>query len=80
MEKGPNAISRQKMCEAFVHQVFDEVYFQDMKLKKLMQNCYLDNIESMMAYAMENNIRLRAYFFQIKQELLKVKHTHERKR
>ena len=80
MEKGPNAISRQKMCEAFIHKVFDEVYFQDMELKKLMQNCYLDNIEYMMSYAMENNIRLRAYFFQIKQELLKVKHTHERKR
>ena len=39
-----------------------------------------DNIEDMMSFAMENGIRLREYFMQIKQELLKMPGTNERQK
>ena len=67
-------------CKAYVHQAFHEVWFQDQELKTLMHDCYLDNIEDMMSFAMENGIRLREYFMQIKQELLKMPGTNERQK
>ena len=80
MAKAPKAISRLNMCKAFIHRAFHEVWFQDKELKTLMHDCYLDNIDDMMSFAMENGINLYEYFMQIKQELLKIPHTYERQR
>ena len=80
MAKAQKAIMRLNMCKAYVHQAFHEVWFQDQELKTLMHDCYLDNIEDMMSFAMENGIRLREYFMQIKQELLKMPGTNERQK
>ena len=80
MAKAPKAISRLNMCKAFIHRAFHEVWFQDKELKTLMHDCYLDNIDDMMSFAMENGINLHDYFMQIKQELLKIPHTYERQR
>ncbi len=78
MAKAPKSISRLNMCKALVHQAFHEVWFQDKELKTLIHDCYLDNIEDMMSFAMENKIKLREYFLQIKQELLQLPNTYER--
>ncbi len=80
MAKAPKALSRLNMCKAFIHQAFHEVWFQDQELKTLIHDCYLDNIEDMMSFAMENEIKLRDYFLQIKQELLKLPNTYERQK
>ncbi len=80
MAKAPKAISRLNMCKAFIHKAFSEVWFQDKKLKTLIHDCYLDNIEDMMSFAMENDMKLYDYFMQIKQELLKIPNTHERQK
>lgn len=80
MAKAPKAISRLNMCKAFIHMAFNKVWFQDKELKTLMHDCYLDNIEDMMSFAMENDINLYDYFMQIKQELLKLPNTYERQK
>ena len=80
MAKAPKAISRTNMCKAFIHKAFHDVWFQDKELKTLMHDCYLDNIEDLMSFAMANDIGLRDYFMQIKQELLKLPNTYERQR
>ena len=80
MAKAPKAISRLNMCKAFIHRAFHEVWFQDKELKTLMHDCYLDNIDDMMSFAMENEINLHDYFMQIKQELLTIPNTYERQR
>ncbi|MBQ3039585.1 MAG: hypothetical protein IJD41_03455 [Alphaproteobacteria bacterium] len=80
MAKAPKAVSRLNMCKAFIHKAFHEVWFQDKELKTLMHDCYLDNIDDMMSFAMENEINLHDYFMQIKQELLTIPNTYERQR
>ncbi len=80
MAKAAKAISRQNMCKAFIHKAFHEVWFKDQELKTLMHDCYLDNIEDMMSFAMENDINLHDYFMQIKQVLLTIPNTYERQK
>ena len=62
MAKAPKAVSRLNMCKAFIHKAFHEVWFQDKELKTLMHDCYLDNIDDMMSFAMENDMKLYDYF------------------
>lgn len=80
MAKASKALSRLNMCKAFIHQAFHDVWFMDKELKTLMHDSYLDNIDDMMSFAMENDINLREYFLQIKQELLKLPHTRKRQK
>lgn len=80
MAQAPKAKDREDMCKGFIKEAFDKVWFQNYELKTLIHNSYLDNLDTLMTYAMENNIRLRDYFMGIKQELLKSPNTYERQK
>ena len=80
MAKSQKAIDRLEKCKGYLNKAFKEVYFQDQELTVLMYECYIDNIEEMMSFAMVNDIRLREYFAQLKQILLKLPNTYDRQR
>lgn len=63
-----------KLCRKTLATVFNSVHFEDKKLKEILHDSYLVNLNTMIQYACENNIDEVAYILEIKRLLNK----HER--
>ena len=66
------------LCKKALAQVFNTIRFDDVKMREILHDSYLANLNAMIQYAKENDMDELAYILSIRNILGGSKYTHER--
>jgi len=69
---------RQYCAHILDREVFAKVRFLDKKQRDIVYASYIENLDSMIEYAIVNKLCIGRYFKEIKNILLQSEHVHER--
>ena len=68
-------------CEHVLREeVFGQVRFQNKRMRRIVYDSYIDNLDAMIGYVVSNNLDMRQYLTQIKTILLNSKNVRKRTR